>query len=101
MSNKPISIFNEPSRQPLPTEPKLKEHGTAVIKGALGSIPVLGGVLAEELGLILASPLARRRDDWFADLAQHIAGHESPRTTKLYDRRVEEISLDEVERIVI
>jgi len=35
------------------------------------------------------------------EMAQHIANHESPRTTKLYDRRVEEISLDEVERIVL
>jgi integrase/recombinase XerD len=33
--------------------------------------------------------------------AQHIANHESPRTTKLYDRRQEEISLDEVEKISI
>jgi len=33
--------------------------------------------------------------------AQHIASHESPRTTKLYDRRQDEISLDEVERISI
>jgi len=32
---------------------------------------------------------------------QHIANHESPRTTKLYDRRQEEISLDEVEKISI
>jgi len=32
---------------------------------------------------------------------KQIAGHESPRTTKLYDRRHEEISLDEVERIGI
>jgi integrase/recombinase XerD len=30
-----------------------------------------------------------------------IANHESPRTTKLYDRRQEEISLDEVEKILI
>ena len=35
------------------------------------------------------------------EMAQHIAGHESPRTTKLYHRRREEISLDEVERIAI
>lgn len=35
------------------------------------------------------------------EMAQHIAAHESPRTTKLYDRRMEEISLDEVERIAI
>ena len=35
------------------------------------------------------------------EMAQHIANHESPRTTKLYDRRIEEISLDEVERILL
>lgn len=33
--------------------------------------------------------------------AQTIANHSSPRTTKLYDRRSDEISLDEVERISI
>lgn len=33
--------------------------------------------------------------------AQQIAAHESPRTTKLYDRRNDQISLDEIERILI
>lgn len=33
--------------------------------------------------------------------AQAIAGHESPRTTKLYDRTKDDITLDEVERIRI
>jgi site-specific recombinase XerD len=33
--------------------------------------------------------------------AQAIAAHESPRTTKLYDRTGDEITLDEVERIAI
>jgi integrase/recombinase XerD len=33
--------------------------------------------------------------------AQTIAAHESPRTTKLYDRTADEITLDEVERILI
>ncbi len=33
------------------------------------------------------------------EAAQHIANHESPRTTKLYDRRLDEISIDEVVRI--
>ncbi len=33
--------------------------------------------------------------------AQLIAGHESPRTTKLYDRTSDEITLDEIERIAI
>lgn len=30
-----------------------------------------------------------------------IAGHESARTTGLYDRRDDEVSLDEVEKIII
>ncbi len=33
--------------------------------------------------------------------AQTIANHSSPRTTKLYDRRSDEISLDEIEKIII
>jgi len=33
--------------------------------------------------------------------AQVIAGHESPRTTKLYDRTGDDVSLDEIERIRI
>ncbi len=33
--------------------------------------------------------------------AQQIAAHESPRTTKLYDRTSDEVSLDEIERIMI
>jgi integrase len=33
--------------------------------------------------------------------AQRIAAHESPRTTKLYDRTSDEVNLDEIERILI
>ena len=33
--------------------------------------------------------------------AQEIAGHADPRTTKLYDRTSDQISLDEIEKIVI
>jgi hypothetical protein len=33
--------------------------------------------------------------------AQQIAAHASPKTTKLYDRTADTISLDEIERIVI
>jgi len=35
------------------------------------------------------------------EVAQQMAGHSDPRTTKLYDRRNDEISLDEIERILI
>lgn len=33
--------------------------------------------------------------------AQQIAAHESPRTTKLYDRTSDDITLDEIERIIL
>ena len=33
--------------------------------------------------------------------AQQIAAHESPRTTKLYDRTSDTIALDEIERVAI
>lgn len=33
--------------------------------------------------------------------AQAIAAHSSPKTTKLYDRRGDEITLDEIERVGI
>src|SRR5216683_1340638 len=33
--------------------------------------------------------------------AQQIAAHESPRTTKLYDRTSDQVSVDEIERIEI
>ena len=33
--------------------------------------------------------------------AQQIAAHESPRTTKLYDRTSDQTSLDKIERIMI
>jgi integrase/recombinase XerD len=35
------------------------------------------------------------------EIAQQMAAHESARTTGLYDRRSDEVSLDEVERIGI
>ena len=34
-------------------------------------------------------------------MCTQIAAHESPRTTKLYDRTSDQISLDEIERSVI
>ena len=41
------------------------------------------------------------RNDGKLEHAQIIANHSSPRTTRLYDQREEEITLDEVERIAI
>lgn len=44
--------------------------------------------------------LCKRKNKVVAEYAQQIAAHESLRTTKLYDRRSDEVSLDEIERIV-
>jgi integrase/recombinase XerD len=41
------------------------------------------------------------QSDGALEHAQQIANHESPNTTKLYDRTSDQITLDEVERIVI
>ncbi len=35
------------------------------------------------------------------EVAQYLAGHADPKTTKLYDRRADRVSLDEIERIGI
>ena len=35
------------------------------------------------------------------EVAQYLAGHADPKTTKLYDRRTDHVSLDEIERIGI
>jgi hypothetical protein len=55
-----------------------------------GSVRELGHLVGNRL-LLLASV------DWLSPAL----AHESPRTTKLYDRTSDDISLDEVERIVI
>ncbi len=41
------------------------------------------------------------RERRWTGTAMAMAGHESPRTTKLYDRTSDEITLDEIERIAI
>jgi hypothetical protein len=45
-----------------------------------------------------ASPFTWKNDGR-VEHAQQMAGHDSPRTTKLYDRTKDEITLSEVERI--
>jgi hypothetical protein len=44
---------------------------------------------------------AHLRNGGKLEVAQQMAAHESARTSGLYDRRGDEISLDEVERVVI
>jgi hypothetical protein len=55
------------------------------------NFPTQGGVLSTDPLLVAGGSLEK---------AQMIAAHESPRTTKLYDRTSDQLSLDEVERVV-
>ena len=48
-----------------------------------------------------APPHPSRRQQGTLELAQEMANHASPRTTKLYDRRGDKITQDAVERIRI
>ncbi len=65
-----MAIFDEPSRKPLPqtTFEDVKHAGR---KGLVSMIPFVGGAGSELLGL-LSSPVAERRDDWFADLERRL-----------------------------
>jgi integrase/recombinase XerD len=42
-----------------------------------------------------------RQNGGTVEEAQHTANHERPKTTMLYDRSRDEITLDEIERIAI
>ena len=44
---------------------------------------------------------AYRKNGGTLEKAAQMANHASTRTTQLYDRRVEEVTLDEVERILV
>lgn len=67
-----VSLFDEPSKQPLPSELTLEDHRLALIKGGLAALPLVGGALAEEMGLLLITPLTRRRDEWWEDVARRV-----------------------------
>jgi hypothetical protein len=67
-----VSLFDEPSKQPLPSGTTLEDHRLALIKGGLAALPLVGGALAEEMGLLLITPLTRRRDEWWADVARRV-----------------------------
>ena len=59
----PVALFDEPSKQPQPSEPTLEDHRFALIKGGLSSLPFVGGALPRKWGLLLIAPLSRRRDE--------------------------------------
>jgi len=67
MAEDPIKLFATRAEQyPEPRAADLV-HGTA--RAALAAIPYVGGSATELLSLVLATPVARRRDEWMKELA--------------------------------
>jgi len=59
------------------------------------------GVHVLEAGCLATGITAYLKNRGNLEVAQQMANHESARTTGLYDRRNDQVSLDEVERILI
>jgi len=62
-------IFDEPSRQPLPS-PDYGDVSRAAARGLLAMVPF--GNVVSELWALLGPPVAQRRDDWLQDLARRL-----------------------------
>lgn len=56
----------------IPSEPEAKDFAYAIVKGAVSTIPIVGGVGGEVLSLIIASPLSERQEEWFNSLAEDL-----------------------------
>src|SRR5579859_716258 len=70
MTEGPMKLFATRSeRYPEPTE---ADTAVAAARAGIGAIPVIGGSINEILSLVLAPAVARRRDEWFKELADAV-----------------------------
>ena len=68
----------------------------AVAKGSLGSIPIVGGVVSEVFGLVVAPPISRRRDKFMEEVANSLKRIEEKGGVSLYDLSKNETLVDTV-----
>ena len=64
-----MAIFDQEHR---PSQPDATDAGYAMIRAALGGIPVVGPAAQELLQMIIAPPLARRQAEWAEDVGKVI-----------------------------
>lgn len=55
-----------------PPKENYKDKLHALVKGGLGSIPVAGSLAAELFGMIITSPISKRRDEWLLSIVNKI-----------------------------
>lgn len=67
MAEEPIKLFA--TRAELYPEPTASDVAHGAARAALSTIPVLGGLTTELMSVVLAPAVARRRDEWFKELA--------------------------------
>ncbi len=60
----------------------------ALVKGAIGSVPPVGGFAAEVFGIVIAPPLDKRRSDWMDQIGEGLRALEG----KVEGFRIEELS---------
>lgn len=44
----------------------------SIVKGSVSSVPIVGNIASELLGLIISSPLENRREKWMTDVGQRL-----------------------------
>ena len=85
-----MSLFDEPSRQALPTL-GLADATHAAVKGVVAMVPVIGSAGAEFLALVITPPASARRDAWLEDLQRRLQELEK----RVANFRIEELGGNE------
>jgi hypothetical protein len=67
MAELPIKLFS--SRAEQYPEPTGSDLALGAARAAVAAIPLVGGSATEVLSMVLAPSVARRRDEWFKELA--------------------------------
>jgi len=83
MSDRPVT---EPKYEP--PERKIGDVAHALVKGAIGSAPLVGNFAAELFGIVIAPPLDKRRAEWMDQIAQGLTEVEG----KVEGFRIEDLS---------
>jgi hypothetical protein len=68
MAEPPIKLFS--SRSERYPEPNGSDLALGAARAAVAAVPIVGGSATEMLSMVLAPSLARRRDQWFKEIAQ-------------------------------
>ncbi len=84
--------MNEPDLTSKLPQPTVGDWNHASVKAGLSLIPIVGGAAAELFALVIAPPLAKRRDKWLQSVEERLKKLES----KVAGFKVEALANDEI-----